>query len=953
MRAMARVSPAEPDRRGLRVPGARDHDPTSSRGTVDSWRSSGTRGSHKRARTMLLSRVDLGKVEKHNLSWRERWYGSSVAASCRKGIRSRAFSCVAIVCLFCALFLYDTCVLLQVPSNVELDVVLTLVLLVFLSEFLGLALTESTYPGGFFFWMDLIGSLSMLFDISFLLGTDATRPEEWSETSAKDNVILVRAARVARLGARAGRLTRVVKILRFMPFLYTQEGDDGNVKVAHSITGRLNSGLAKRVAFLTISIVVTMPIFNMFQYPESDHSFTSWAKLLDRSVKEVLASPGSSEKSELRNSEFRRFSEFYQDLNYGPYEVCYRVPVGDGFDCQALTLSSSFERPRRRASIREVRESDFDAFFDMSVVKAQESAASMATIVLIVVVMLSFGLLMSNSISAIALAPLERMLSVVREHCKQIFKFAAGIQEDILPEDEENDDVNEFLLLEAVITKLSGIASLSTKRSEPQVTKDMREEDIIKLNWMHGSARPKASQIGSVIGSDEGTPNAIRLQRSLFSVRVSAGGSSGAPSSGTLSRNRTVSNMSRARTLSLKDRTLSAQPRGTMLLSPTWAASVVSMDDETWEDGLSENVVGSLDSAHCNVLVWDKEVQLGVCEYIFTTHASCADWVTVNVESQTLNKFISAVQQGYPENPFHNFAHGVDVLCSVSRFLHLIEAGGFLTEVSQYLLLIAALGHDVGHLGVSNQFLIDTSHELALKYNDRSPMEMMHCSKLFHITKDPSCDIFRGTENDLYKDIRKVIIDGILHTDMVHHFSMVKELGIFYEVNSESFDRCSPGSVVNESPQSVQTVLNALLHCADISNPMKPWELCHRYADMVFEEFFAQGDQERELGIPVQFLNDREKVNRPISQIGFIEFVVAPMCEACVHLFPALNDLADHLGKNTSRWGEVWQAESSPEQAEVDKVHARVQRVLLRCTALAGARRAIASGMPRSPPSSP
>jgi thiol-disulfide isomerase/thioredoxin len=333
-------------------------------------------------------------------------------------------------------------------------------------------------------------------------------------------------------------------------------------------------------------------------------------------------------------------------------------------------------------------------------------------------------------------------------------------------------------------------------------------------------------------------------------------------------------------------------------------------------------------------LDWGKELQLGVCGYIITHTASCADWVCINVESQTLFKFISAVEQGYPPNPFHNFSHGVDVLYSVARFLQLIGAGGFLSEVTLYTLLIAALAHDVGHLGVNNQFLMETSHELAIKYNDRSPMEMMHCSKLFHIVRDPSCDIFNKIDKNQYKEMRKHIIDGILHTDMTQHAPMVKDLGLLYQMNSDSFDRLNPGSVVSDdSPHTVQTVMNALLHCADISNPMKPWELCQRYADMVLDEFFAQGDKERELGVPVQFLNDRAKVNRPNSQVGFIEFVIAPMCEVCVQLFPQLGGLADNLGQNIKKWSDMWQAESSPEQAEIDKVNARVQKVVLRCKA--------------------
>jgi len=912
---MAKVSPAEPEqgsrpRDTLAPPGARGEgagqSPSSKASTVSrsSWRldskpSSSSKRAIRRPPT-LISGASEGLLRivaeppapgagQRCWSW-QGWYESSTAVSCRRLIRGRAFSTLAMVCLFNALFLYDAFIVFQVPSNTELDVALTLVLVVFLFELCGLALTDRAYPGGFFFWMDLIGTLSMLFDISYLLGTDATSPEQVRESSAKDNIVLVRAARTARLGARAGRLTRVLKLLRFMPCLYVPEDGEGDVKVARSITGRLNNVMAQRVAFLTICIVVMMPVFNVFQYPESDRSFTSWAKLLARSVEREVASlaanPGSAAVSDMMASELERFSSFYADLFYGPYEVCYGVPLGDGFDCQpdvlALTFSSSFEKPRRRASMLKVSASNFQACYDMSVVNAQESAANMASIVLVVAVMLGFGLLMSNSITVVVLTPLERMLSVVREHCKQIFKFAAGIQEDTVPEDDTRADDNEFQLLEDVIAKLAAIVSLSTKNGEPQVTKDMNEEDVVQLHWMQGGTAPKLSHQSHHGSAGSVASNSLRAATST--VTVASSRPSNAPSSNDADERSLNDSTTRAS---------GARPR--LGRSPTGIMECVSVD-----------VVASLDSAHCNVLDWGKELQLGVCGYIIAHKAGCADWVCINVESQTLFKFISAVEQGYPPNPFHNFSHGVDVLYSVARFLQLIEAGRFFTEVMQYLLLVAALAHDVGHLGVNNQFLMETSHELAIKYNDRSPMEMMHCSKLFHIVRDPSCDIFNKIEKTLYKEMRKHIIDGILHTDMTHHVPMVKDLGLLYQMNSDAFDRLDPGSVVNDdSPHIVQTVMNALLHCADISNPMKPWELCHRYADMVLDEFFAQGDKEKALGMPASFLMDRDKPGASSSQVGFFELVALPLFRVLDRACPSLRPMLAGAERNCLYWKSV------------------------------------------------
>ncbi len=93
--------------------------------------------------------------------------------------------------------------------------------------------------------------------------------------------------------------------------------------------------------------------------------------------------------------------------------------------------------------------------------------------------------------------------------------------------------------------------------------------------------------------------------------------------------------------------------------------------------------------------------------------------------------------------------------------------------------------HDTGHPGLNNPFLVDTSHELALRYNDKSPLENMHASRMFGIAREGSDgeqsaasdrNIFANFSTEQYKDIRQLAVDAILHTDMVKHFPMIKDL---------------------------------------------------------------------------------------------------------------------------------------------------------------------------------
>ncbi|CAK9086387.1 5'-cyclic phosphodiesterase 9A, partial [Durusdinium trenchii] len=259
--------------------------------------------------------------------------------------------------------------------------------------------------------------------------------------------------------------------------------------------------------------------------------------------------------------------------------------------------------------------------------------------------------------------------------------------------------------------------------------------------------------------------------------------------------------------------------------------------------------------------------------------------------------------------------------------------------VTVFWLLVAALGHDVSHLGVNNQFLVETSHALALRYNDKSILENLHCAVLFEVLSDASANVLKVLDKAEYKAARAGIVEVILGTDMVRHNEDIKGLSIAFTMNEEAFVAASEGSpqalskALQEDSKVRLKVLGAMLHTADISNPMKPWDLCEFLADKCLEEFFAQGDQEKELGIPVQMLNDRDKVNRCTSQVGFIEFVITPLAEQMVAVFPSLNYLTRNLSQNVQTWAEIWKTRSDPSAEEVEKLQGRVAKVMTRCKA--------------------
>lgn len=260
------------------------------------------------------------------------------------------------------------------------------------------------------------------------------------------------------------------------------------------------------------------------------------------------------------------------------------------------------------------------------------------------------------------------------------------------------------------------------------------------------------------------------------------------------------------------------------------------------------------------------------------------------------NRYLTALQRGYLPNNYHNSLHAADVAQTLHHFLC---RGGLqdLPTVSRDLVLgslVAALMHDVGHPGVNNVFLVMTSHELALQYNDQSPLENFHSATGFRLMTLPKHDIFQNLPPARRSDIRGAIIAMILATDNAHH---TKHLGRLKEaLNKKTFD------LTRKDHQIL--LFEIALHTADVSNPAKPWSLYRRWTAKISTEFYAQGDQERKRGLPVTPMLDRQ---RPIPiekfQMGFIDAIVQPLFRAFSDV-PGLclDDCTSQLDFNVARW---------------------------------------------------
>ena len=59
-----------------------------------------------------------------------------------------------------------------------------------------------------------------------------------------------------------------------------------------------------------------------------------------------------------------------------------------------------------------------------------------------------------------------------------------------------------------------------------------------------------------------------------------------------------------------------------------------------------------------------------------------------------------------------------------------------------------------------------------------------------------------------------------------------------------------------------------MVHCSDLSNPTKPLEIYRRWVDRIMEEFFRQGDREREESLEISPMCDRYNATIEKSQVS-------------------------------------------------------------------------------------
>lgn len=285
-----------------------------------------------------------------------------------------------------------------------------------------------------------------------------------------------------------------------------------------------------------------------------------------------------------------------------------------------------------------------------------------------------------------------------------------------------------------------------------------------------------------------------------------------------------------------------------------------------------------------------------------------------SISDSKLRAFLVCVRNHYhSNNPYHNFRHAFDVTQGVYHFLTVGRAAELLTPLDIFALLISALCHDLDHPGTNNVFHASTCSKLALRYNDKSILENHHAAYCFRLMRLKENDVAEGLTPAHFREFRQMVIANILATDLASHMEFSGKCQVLVEKGYAK---------TNRDDRILLTQL--LLKAADVSNPCKNFSLAKAWSNLVLEEFFQQGDQEKALQLPVSPYMDRSAKAQGRMSINFIDFIVAPYYTKLSHLLPDISPILDHVQINRNEWLKVMAEEEALARAQMATVSSPV-----------------------------
>lgn len=199
--------------------------------------------------------------------------------------------------------------------------------------------------------------------------------------------------------------------------------------------------------------------------------------------------------------------------------------------------------------------------------------------------------------------------------------------------------------------------------------------------------------------------------------------------------------------------------------------------------------------------------------------------------------------------------------------------------------LLAAIVHDLKHPGRTNNFLTETKDPIIDKYGQA---EMMHAELSVEMLERHG--VLEPLPAEARERVYGLIRSTVLGTNMARHMDIIK------------------AGIPDEPEARLKTMLCFAMKTADLSHCVRNFKIHVLFTDRLKEEFYNQGDVEKELNIKVSMGMDRseEFVEVARSQVGFLSSFIAPLFDTWATASGGarlVTQLQELLWRNIDTWG--------------------------------------------------
>ena len=179
----------------------------------------------------------------------------------------------------------------------------------------------------------------------------------------------------------------------------------------------------------------------------------------------------------------------------------------------------------------------------------------------------------------------------------------------------------------------------------------------------------------------------------------------------------------------------------------------------------------------------------------------------LDLDKNTLQVFVSELEMGYLDNPFHNSVHAADVLQTTHVLLSTYEQYHPVAPDRVLALLVAAMIHDFKHPGVNNYFVRHGGHPMSEAYKGDSVLEQYHVAEAFGLMQRHECDVFACLPEPKARETKELCRRLVLATSLSGHFEFCQHVEQLLAIDDLDYS----------DPRMEETFLQLLLKTADVS----------------------------------------------------------------------------------------------------------------------------------------